>query len=406
MREYKLITLNHKNLTLNKLGKYMVADSNKATTLEQLKNQFGLGELYYLNTCNRVTYFFTLEKELDSNFLEEFFKYINPFITAEELKVGINKCEFLEGVDAIKHYFSIPASMDSLVLGENEIMHQFKTAYTFCKSHNLIGDKLRLANEQAILAAKEIYTLTGIAKKPISVASLAVTELVKSCKYLASKVLIIGAGQTNHLVAKFLKKKGFSNFLVVNRGKENGEMLAQKLNCKFELLENLTVIDFEPDVIITCTASAEPILTLDSYKQIVKSGKATTILDIAVPNNVSKDLMEDSNVQYIEMEHLRNLARDNMDFRQEELLKAEELLQKSVTKFTKTYKARNIEIAFKDLPIDVKAVKEKALTQVFRKEISELDDTSKETLQKVVNYMEKKYIGLPIKKAKQAISEL
>jgi len=384
----------------------MVADSNKSDTLNQLKNQFNFSELFYLNTCNRVTYFFTSNGKLDSQFLKEFFKYINPFISAEELNEGVECCEFYEGRAALKHYFSIPASMDSLVLGENEIMHQFKEAYTFCKKNGLIGDKLRLANEQAILAAKEIYTCTGIAKKPISVASLAVTELVKNCKYLASKVLVIGAGQTNHLVAKFLKKKGFSNFFVVNRGEDNAKLLANKLDCDYALLKEIESIDFEPDVIITCTAATEPVLTLEIYKSIAKSEKAITILDIAVPNNVSEDLMTTKNVKYIEIEHLRNLARENMGFRQEELLKAEELLEKSMVKFSKTYRDRSIEIALKDLPLEVKAVKEKALTEVFKKEIGELDDTSMETLRKVVNYMEKKYIGLPIKRAKEAISEL
>ena len=164
MQRYKVVTITHKTAKVNKLKDYLLSDDDTsdypANRLAELKSNFGIEEMLYLNTCNRVTFFFAYDKNIDSKFLKDLFQYINPTLSKELLSLHITKALVFEGEDAIRHFFGVAASLDSLVLGEREILGQIKTAYTNAKKHNLCADDIRLAYQQAIVFAKKIHCET------------------------------------------------------------------------------------------------------------------------------------------------------------------------------------------------------------------------------------------------------
>ncbi len=401
---YKIITVTHKSSTIKDIGKFVLPESNGvplSIRLEKAREQLSISDLLYLPTCNRVMYFFQTEREFEQGFLEEFTRFFYP-----EWKVGkaIGKFMFYEGEEAIRHLFEVASSVDSLVVGEREIIRQLRESYRKCQEMGIIGDSVRLAMDATVRTAKSVYATTGIGQKPVSIVSLAIKKLLEAGISPTDRVLIVGAGQTNLLVCKFLKKYGFTNVVVFNRSLTKAEEVAAVVAGNALPLSNLAEYDKGFDGMVVCTASTEAIITHELYKQLLKGEKdKKVVVDLAIPNNVAKEVVESFEIDYIEIEGLKKLAEKNLQFRSNEVEKAKLLIEESIIEFKSLYAERLLERAFGDMPKRIKAVKSKAINEVFRKEIDGLDDETRALMERMMDYMEKKCIGIPMKVAKETI---
>ncbi|MBK9794565.1 MAG: glutamyl-tRNA reductase [Sphingobacteriales bacterium] len=408
MQRYKIVTITHKTAKVNRLKDYLLTDADTsdfpANRLKELKESFGIDELLYLNTCNRVTFFFTQDKKIDNKFLKDLFMFINPHFNKELINLHLSKALVFEGADAVKHFMGVAASFDSLVIGEREILGQIKAAYINAKKHDLCGDDIRLAYQQSIVFAKKIHCDTRIGEKPISVVSLAFRSLLERNISKDAKMLIIGAGQTNHLMANLLVKSGIGNITVYNRTLSKAEELAARFkNGKAVPFDKLINHTEDVDVILTCTGANFPVLTKGIFEQIAPSNKKIIIVDLAVPQDVEQEIIDTENVDYIDVASLEKKAKENMQFRRGELYKAEAMLEEFLVAFDDLYKERRLELALSDIPNEVKNIKERALNTAFKKDIESLDVHSKDILEKVMQYMEEKYIALPFKASKKSL---
>ncbi len=408
MQRYKIVTITHKTAKVNRLKDYLLTDADTsdfpANRLKELKESFGMDELLYLNTCNRVTFFFTQDKKIDNKFLKDLFMFINPHFNKELINLHLSKALVFEGADAVKHFMGVAASFDSLVIGEREILGQIKAAYINAKKHDLCGDDIRLAYQQSIVFAKKIHCDTRIGEKPISVVSLAFRSLLERNISKDAKMLIIGAGQTNHLMANLLVKSGIGNITVYNRTLSKAEELAARFkNGKAVPFDKLINHTEDVDVILTCTGANFPVLTKGIFEQIAPSNKKIIIVDLAVPQDVEQEIIDTENVDYIDVASLEKKAKENMQFRRGELYKAEAMLEEFLVAFDDLYKERRLELALSDIPNEVKNIKERALNTAFKKDIESLDVHSKDILEKVMQYMEEKYIALPFKASKKSL---
>ena len=408
MQRYKIVTITHKTAKVNRLKDYLLTDADTsdfpANRLKELKESFGIDELLYLNTCNRVTFFFTQDKKIDNKFLKDLFMFINPHFNKELINLHLSKALVFEGADAVKHFMGVAASFDSLVIGEREILGQIKAAYINAKKHDLCGDDIRLAYQQSIVFAKKIHCDTRIGEKPISVVSLAFRSLLERNISKDAKMLIIGAGQTNHLMANLLVKSGICNITVYNRTLSKAEELAARFkNGKAVPFDKLINHTEDVDVILTCTGANFPVLTKGIFEQIAPSNKKIIIVDLAVPQDVEQEIIDTENVDYIDVASLEKKAKENMQFRRGELYKAEAMLEEFLVAFDDLYKERRLELALSDIPNEVKNIKERALNTAFKKDIESLDVHSKDILEKVMQYMEEKYIALPFKASKKSL---
>ncbi|MGB0839418.1 MAG: glutamyl-tRNA reductase [Chitinophagales bacterium] len=425
---YRLITITHKTANINHIGKYIPsvnADPVALTsTLRDIKETLAIDELLYLATCNRLTFLMFREKPLDNCFLLQLFGKLHPQIPSHCLQGMLDVLKVYDGEAAVKHIFELVASLDSLVVGEREIITQFRTAYEFCRKRKLSGDNIRVLAKMAIPAAKDVYTRTEIGVNSISVVSLSIQQLMQYQPAKNAKILFIGAGSTNALFGKHIVKKGFKAFVVFNRTEKNAAHLAKKLEgltgtpVEYHTLAQLPYYKGGFDVIVTCTAAHDPILTTLLYERMLEnnSGESSTcesevstkrkiIIDLAVPNDVERGLVQNYPVDYIEVERLRTLAAENLALRKKEVGKAVTILEEHIEGFKLAIRQRRIERAMLTIPKEIKAVKSRALNSVFQKEIANMDATSKAVLEKVINYIEKKYIGIPIKIAKNVLEE-
>lgn len=408
MQRYKIVTITHKTAKVNRLKDYLLTDADTsdfpANRLKELKESFAMDELLYLNTCNRVTFFFTHDKMIDNKFLKDLFLFINPHFNKELINLHLSKALVFEGEDAVKHFMGVAASFDSLVIGEREILGQIKSAYLNAKKYDLCGDEIRLAYQQSIVFAKKIHCDTRIGEKPISVVSLAFRSLMERHFTKEANMLIIGAGQTNHLMANLLIKNSTSNVTVYNRTLSKAEELAARFkNGKAVPFDKLINHTGNVDIILTCTGANYPVITKDIFDKIIPAGKKVTIVDLAVPQDVEQSIIDLENVDYIDVASLELKAQENMQFRRGELYKAEAMLEEFLVAFNDLYKERKLELALSDIPNEVKNIRERALNNAFKKDIESLDANSKEILEKVMQYMEEKYIALPFKASKKSL---
>lgn len=187
-----------------------------------------------------------------------------------------------------------------------------------------------------------------------------------------------------------------------NRTLHNAEKLAHSLNGKAYELTALHNFEDGFDVMVVCTSSSEAIITEALYKKLKRSGNSRkVIIDLGLPANVEESVSRDAQVTYIDINSLRVQAEANLQLRKNEIVKCEEIISGRAQQFNALYEERRIEVAFGSVPKQVRAIKDLAVNEVFAKEINLLDIQSKEVLEKVLSYMEKKYNAVAIKTAKE-----
>ncbi len=325
-------------------------------------------------------------------------------LPVEYMEQFVDNVSVYEQVEAFNHLLRTSCSLESLVVGEKEIFAQIRKAYEACRVAGFTGDYMRMIMNRVVKTAKEVYTHTNISKNPVSVVSLAYRKLrdLKMCAN--SRLLIIGAGETNKNIAQYLKKHKYSNFSMFNRTLENAESLAKELNGTAYPLSELENFNAGFDVIITCTGATEPIITEEIYTKLLNgdTGKKV-IVDLAIPNDTAPAVVKNFPVHYIEVESLKEIARKNIQERYDELVNAEHIIEENIKDFDSVLRQRKIEIAMSDVPQKIKEIKHTAINGIFAEEISGLDEQSRLVLERVINYMEKKYISVPMVMAKEIL---
>lgn len=412
MYNFQLITITHKTANINHIGKYIPPFNNDAAllvqTLHQIKADLRIDELFYMTTCNRLTFLVLREEWVDETFLHQLFTYLHPKLSEDSFAELKDVVAIYRGEQCLRHIFEIAASLDSLVVGEREILRQLRTAYEFCATEGLAGDYIRiLMMHCAIPAAKEIYTETKIGANSVSVVSLSILRLMQYNPARDARILLVGAGQTNHLVAKLLQCNDFTNFVVFNRSLSNAQELAVRLGAEAYTLDELPNYSKGFDIMVVCTGATEPVITQDIYQKLVGNDPSSKIvIDLAVPSDVDESVVRHFPIRYIEVERLRALAAENLALRQQEVVKANAIIDKRLTECRQALRRRQMERTLSHIPDQVKEIRERALTQVFRKEIAVLDEQAQETLARVLAYVEQKYIGIPMSVVRKLSSEI
>ena len=404
MKYLKVIAFTHKQIELKELGKLVICQESLTDKLHEVKEAFGISEIFYLATCNRVEFIMVTPQVVDKEFAKKFIEKFNIGLCSQHMGTFLDAALIYEGKDALNHLLRTSCSLESLIVGEKEILAQLRKAYEDCKEAGLTGDGLRMFMACVVKTAKEVYTHTNISKNPISVVSLAYRKLkdLKLCSN--ARILIIGAGETNQNISKYLQKHKFSNFSVFNRTVSKAQKLAKDLNGEAFGLEALQTYDKGFDVIITCTSSVEPIITPELYKSLLNGcTHRKTIVDLAVPNDTAPEVLEQFPVNFIEVHSLNEVAKRNLQERYQELTHAEAIIEQNMCEFLQMLKQRKVELAMRQVPEKIKEIRHTAINTVFADEVQTMDEQSREILERVMNYMEKKYISVPMVMAKDIL---
>jgi len=404
LKHLKVIAFTHKQIELKELGKLVICNDNLADRLQKVRLLMDIPEIFYLATCNRVEFVMATATPVDRTFAEKLVNALEIGLCHNHLSTFLDGACFYEDNEALNHLLRTSCSMESMVVGEKEILAQMRKAYEHCKEAGLTGDYLRMVMSTAVKTAKEVYTHTNIAKNPISVVSLAYRKLKDLKQCANARVLIIGAGETNRNISKYLQKHKFSNFAVFNRTLSKAQELAADLSGEAYSIDDLKNYKKGFDVIITCTSSTEHLLTKELYESLLNGDTdKKTIVDLAVPNDTDPEILKAYPVNFIEVQSLNEVAKKNMEERCLELGHAEKIINQNIAEFIPLLKQRRIEVAMREVPERIKEIRKTALNSVFAEEVQNMDKESRETLEKVIAYMEKKYISVPMVMAKEIL---
>lgn len=288
-------------------------------------------EVVPLCTCNRVELYYSgPEKDARASFIE--------LLARKNLKYDNFKEYFYEfkEKDCVKHLFNVASGLDSMILGENQILHQIKNSYKEAVSKNLVNKQLHSLFQKTLEVGKKVRSQTEISGNHVSIASTAV-DLAKNLfgPLNSSKALILGAGEMASLVAVHLHENGVEKMFFINRTESKAADLAKKFGGIALSYDYLADLLADCDIVISSTSSADIIISKSMMEKAINKRKERAIfaIDIAVPRDIEPECRELENVFLYDVDDLKNVVNDSFSHRRTEAKKAESIIYNEVNEF-------------------------------------------------------------------------
>lgn len=330
-----VIGLNHKTAPIEVREKVAFDGPKLDEAIAALKNSAGVKENIILSTCNRVEIYAGV-KGLDSG-IESIKDFISNF--HEVPRDLLDKSLYIyKGPEAVKHMFRVASSLDSMVVGEPQILGQLKDAYDSALKNKSTGVFLNKLMRKSVSVAKRIRTETKIAESAVSISFAAVELAKKIFDDLSTKsFMLIGAGEMAELAARHLINNGVKDVYVTNRTIARAEELAAEFNGKVIPFENFIQELQHTDIVICSTGAPHYILMKDHVHKTMKERKQKPvfIIDISVPRNIDPEINDLDNVYLYDVDNLQGVIETNIQERAKEAEKAEKIVNEEIGSFLK-----------------------------------------------------------------------
>jgi glutamyl-tRNA reductase len=317
--------ITYKEAPIHLLEKFAFKDLNDAHEifLEHLQ----MKECLILQTCNRVEIFAVIEEELDLQKIIDYWAVHSKLSTEEFSKI----VEIVRGEDVIRHLLKLVAGLDSLVIGEDQILGQVKRSYEFSRSNNYLGPFLSIIFEKSIRVGSKVRTLTGINKGRVSVGSVAVSlaeELIGRLN--DKKILLIGSGEGASLIAKALKQRNVS-FMNTSRTFERARSFAESLSGIPIMFEDALTSLHSIDIIFLSTTAPYYLVTQDRIKKTMEAKNTSLLIfDLSNPRTVEEGISQIDNVFLFNLDQIGNIVQRNLQWRKEEIQSADKIIEEEM----------------------------------------------------------------------------
>ncbi len=402
--ELIVIGLNHKTAPIEIRERLAFQEDKMEAALSQAKSLSSVKEGMILSTCNRVEVY-AAARETDKGILD-----LKKFL-AQFHGLPLNEFEkslyFLIGEEAVKHIFRVASSLDSMVVGEPQILGQIKSAYNVAAESKASGLILHRLLHRAFHVAKRVRTETKIGNSAVSVSYVAVELAKKIFGGLEEKtVLLIGAGEMCELAARHLVTGGVTQVLVTNRTYERAVGLANEFKGEpilfTEILQGLRRVD----IVISATGSPQYLLTHDQMARVIKDRKQKPIffIDIADPRDIDPNINRIENVYLYNIDDLQNVANENIKDREKEAQRAELIVQEEVVKFVNWYRTLEVTPTIIALRKKFEDIRKKELGKTFSLH-PDLSDEERRSLDALTSAIINKILHNPLTLLKQTNEE-
>ena len=389
------IGMNHESAPVE-LRECLATDpDNVVKALDGMRSIECIKEGFFLSTCNRVETLVITDQEAQAK--ESMISLMARLGNQPEEGFLPNLYVF-DGMDAVRHIFMVAASLDSMVVGEPQILGQIKQAYAEAIRQKASGVILNRLMHRAFHAAKRVRTETGICESAVSI-SYAAVELAKKIFHVleGKKVLLIGAGQMAELAARHLLSQGVTSIIVANRTFERAVQVAALFNAQPVYFEEVLSQLLEVDIVVASTASQEFVLTYEQVKICMRKRRNRPLffIDIAVPRNIQPEINDLDNVYVYDIDDLKGIIQLNVEQRQLEAVKAERIIGEEVVKFEKWLKT----LAVVPTIVSLKEKAESIIAAELKKSNSALGGLSpaeKEAVEILIRSVAEKLLNDPI----------
>jgi glutamyl-tRNA reductase len=387
------------------LERLTIDRANRDEKLKELKKLLEVDEMLYLATCNRVEFMYVTSGNVHgASLLHRLIDFF--FKNQETIDFFPNDFYHFRGKEAITHLFRTTSSLESMVMGENQIAGQVKEAHKDSMTLNITGPQLDRLIREALTVARKVKGQTSLGKGSLSMASLASRELTKALnKTKNPHIAIVGSGPMQTKLARYVKDNLSASLLFVSRSIENAKKLAGEFGGDATALDYFKDNPGNMDAIISSTAAIDPIFDKIFLNKLTHCAKPIVCVDLAVPRDFSTDFIGHKSIQLIDIPFLKSQGQGNLRQKFLEAGKANEIVRKAV----ESYLSDGVEISLR--PIFRSSYEEsmelahEAMRDLFNNRVTNLDKDDQQAVLKVVAKLIGHSSFNPIRKLSSSLAE-
>jgi glutamyl-tRNA reductase len=398
----RVLGCSHRNTPVSIRERLAFNPEQARTALCELQKNFADVEAVLLSTCNRTELYVAAETQAvpTSRQLAEFlgqFHKMDPAVVQEHFHEQVDR-------EAVDHLFTVASSLDSMVVGEPQILAQVKQAYQLATDQKTTGPLTHAIFQAATRAARCVASETAIHQRRVSIPSVAVADFARQIfeRFDDKKTLVIGAGEMAEETLRYLRDEGVVDVTVINRSRQRAEELAQRWNGNVQDWEKLTKSLGTADLVVSTTGAEEPIVTLDRFKQIEsqREQRPLFILDLAVPRDFDAAIGDRLGVYLYSIDDLSVVCERNRNERDKELPKAMRIIEHEADRFMADLHHRATGPIIKRLKQEWQELKDAELERLLNK-LPELDDRGKAEISQSFDRLINKLLHPPLVSLKE-----
>jgi glutamyl-tRNA reductase len=361
-----VIGINHRTAPVEVRERVVFAGEQLPLALRALVRVEGVSESLIISTCNR-TELYCQTQAGDQKPLVQWLVHWHDLAAHEQ---DIQACLYqLQGSAAVEHIFAVACGLDSLVLGEPQILGQIKDAYRAALDEGVTGPFLNRLLQTAFSVAKRVRTQTRIGANAVSVASAAVQHARTVFEDFAEHTaLLVGAGETIELAARHLRAHGLRRMIIANRSLDRAQQLAREFSAFAITLDALPTHLPEADIVISSTASPTPSITYQAVRTAMRARryKQMYLVDIAVPRDIEPEVADLDGVYLYTIDDLQNVIKGNLESRREAARDAHQMIAAEIVQFEQQLKTLDAVPTIRQLRTEAQAIRMQTLEQAQR----------------------------------------
>jgi len=394
----QMIGCSHHNAPIELRERLAFSPEQLRIALLQLRQRFPDSESVLISTCNRVEVYTAAEDEATCPTHHQVVDFLAEFH-------GLRPDEIFDilfersGEDTVRHLFTVASSLDSMVVGEAQILGQVKQAYeAACEADNA-GPLTNAAFQAAMRVAKRVASETAINERRVSIPSVAVADFASQIfeRFDDKQVLVIGAGETGEETLRYLMDEGARDIIVVNRSPERARDLADRVGGVARPWEELFDSMVQADLVISTTGAGQPVVTSDGFRHVhhSRSQRPLFVLDLAVPRDFEPAIGKSLGVYLYSIDDLQKACEANRRAREKEWPKAERIIEIETARFVADLHHRATGPTIRRLKARADQVKEDELRRLYNK-LGELDERTREEVERSFDRLVNKLLHPPL----------
>ncbi|MDG2380756.1 MAG: glutamyl-tRNA reductase [Pirellulaceae bacterium] len=366
--------------------------------LSKLRSSFPNTEAVLLSTCNRVELYTAAEDAAAAPRDDQIIEFLAGFHGLKANQIA-NDLFLRERDEAVRHLFRVAASLDSMVMGEAQILSQVKEAYRVANAGDYTGPMTHSAFQGAMRVASRVATETAIHQRRVSIPSVAVADFASQIfeRFDDKQVLVIGAGEMGRETLTYLIDAGVQHVTIINRNRQRAEELAKEFNGQTAAWNELSTLLAQADLVISTTGASQPIVTLEDYRRIETARYQRTlfILDLAVPRDFDAAIGDCLGVYLYSVDDLQKTCESNRKKREKEWPKAQRIIDVETDRFLAKWNHRITGPTIRQLHESTDRLKRTEIERLMNK-LGDVDEATEKEIQMSFDRLVKKLLHPPL----------
>lgn len=400
----QMVGCSHHNSPVEVRERLAFSPTQVGPALDSFRSRFPQAEAVLLSTCNRVEIYTAVEDDGHVPSHEAVAQFVADFHGLKVYEIFDDLFE-RTGEDAVRHLFTVAASLDSMVVGEPQILSQVKQAYELATQRNSAGPVTHSIFQAAVRVARRVSNETSLYQRRVSIPSVAIGDFARQIfeRFSDKRVLVIGAGEMAEETLRYLQDEGAHDVTVVNRSLERAVQLAERWQGRPAAWEQLAEQLAAADLIISTTGATQPVVTLEMFRQVeaAREQRPLFVLDLAVPRDFEAGVGDRLGVYLYSLDDLQQACQRNREERDRELPEALRIIEQETARFMADLHHRTTAPIIRRLREGWQQSQEDELRRLFNK-LPQLDERARDEVRQSFDRLVSKLLHPPLESLRAA----